>query len=84
MPVTVTMKSVVVVTVAVHEREAVLGEVPNATLEAKVQVRPEGVEADADRSTVPVKPLTAISVMVWEIEPPLFPLMVIGDEGWIV
>jgi len=79
--VTVTVKSVVVVTVALHEREAILGEVPKVTLEAKVQVRPEGVEADTDRSTVPVKPLTAVSVMVWEIEAPLLPLMVIGDEG---
>jgi len=29
-----------------------------------VQVRPAGVEADTDRVTVPVKPLTAVTVIV--------------------
>ena len=29
-----------------------------------MQVRPAGVEADTDRVTVPVKPLTAVTVIV--------------------
>ena len=37
---------------------------PNVTLAGSVQVRPAGVEADTDRVTVPVKPLTAVTVIV--------------------
>ncbi len=45
-------------------RVAVWGEVPKATLAGSVQVRPAGVEADTDRVTVPVNPLTAVTVIV--------------------
>jgi len=83
-PVTVTVKSVSLVTVALQDRDAVFGEVPKITLEASVQVRPLGDDADADRSTVPVKPFRAVKVMVWVIVLPLLPLTVMGDEGWIV
>jgi hypothetical protein len=39
--------------------------VPKVTLVGvRVQVRPAGVEADAVRATVPVSPLTAVTVMV--------------------
>jgi len=34
------------------------------TLAGRVQVRPAGVEADTARLTVPVKPLTAVTVIV--------------------
>ena len=43
----------------------VCGEVPNVTLVGlKVHVRPAGVETDADSATVPVRPLTAVTVTV--------------------
>ena len=61
-PVTVLTKSVVLLTVALHESVAVCGEVPRTTLAGSVQVIPDTVEAE--RLTVPVKPLTAVTVMV--------------------
>ena len=63
-PVTVTVKSVLLVTVALQERDAVFGEVPKVTLDARVHVRPAGDEAEADRSTIPVNPFKAVTVMV--------------------
>ena len=43
----------------------VCGEVPKVTLVGdRVQVRPAGVEADTVRATVPVRPLTAVTVTV--------------------
>jgi hypothetical protein len=48
----------------VHERVAVCGEVPKVTLAGRVHVKPAGVEADTARLTVPVRPLTAVTVMV--------------------
>jgi len=38
--------------------------VPKITLAGRVQVRPAGVEADTARFTVPVNPLTAVTVIV--------------------
>ena len=38
-------------------RVEVCDEVPNVTLDGKVQVRPVGVDADADNMTVPNSPL---------------------------
>ena len=51
-------------TVALQDRVAVCGEVPKVTLAGRVQVRPAGVDADAARLTVPVRPLTAVTVIV--------------------
>ena len=82
-PVTETVKSVSLVTVALQERDAVIGEVPKVTLEARVQVRPLGDDGDAERLTVPVKPFRAVRVMVCVIVLPLLPLTVMGDEGWM-
>ena len=43
----------------------VCGEVPKVTLVGdNVQVSPAGVEADTVRATVPVRPLTAVTVIV--------------------
>src|SRR6058998_936203 len=83
-PVTVTVKSVSLVTVALQDSDAVFGDVPKVTLDASVQVRPLGDAADADRLTVPVKLFRAVRVMVCVIPLPLLPLIVMGDEGWIV
>lgn len=50
---------------ALQLRVEVCGEVPKVTLVGvRVQVRPAGVEAEAVRATVPVKPLTAETVTV--------------------
>jgi hypothetical protein len=43
---------------------AVCGDVPKVTLAGRVQVRPAGVETDTARLTEPVKPLTAVTVIV--------------------
>jgi len=49
----------------VHESVEVCGEVPNVTLVGvRVHVRPAGVEADTVSETVPVRPFTALTVMV--------------------
>ena len=40
------------------------------TLAARVHVRPAGVDADTARLTVPVRPLTAVTVIVEAPEPP--------------
>jgi hypothetical protein len=43
----------------------VCGDVPNVTLVGlKVHVRPAGVDTDADNPTLPVSPLTAVTVTV--------------------
>ena len=49
----------------VHESVEVCGDRPNVTLVGlRVHVRPAGVEADAVSATVPVRPLTAVTVIV--------------------
>jgi hypothetical protein len=49
----------------------VCGEVPKVTLVGvRVHVRPAGVEADTVKATVPVRPLTAVTVMVDAPEEP--------------
>ena len=54
-----------------HDSVEVCGEVPNVTLVGNnVHVRPAGVEADAVSDTVPVRPLTAVTVIVDVPEPP--------------
>jgi hypothetical protein len=41
------------------------GDVPNVTLVGlRVHVRPAGVDAETVRATVPVRPLTAVTVIV--------------------
>jgi hypothetical protein len=80
-PVTVSVKSVGLVTVPVQERVAVCGVVPNVTLGAMLQVSPEGVEDEADRLMVPVSALSASIVIVCVIELPLFPVTVTGVSG---
>ena len=48
-----------------QESVEVCGLVPNVTLVGdRVQVSPAGVEAETVRATVPVRPLTAVTVMV--------------------
>ena len=51
-------------TVALQDNVAVCGEVPKVTLAGKVQVKPVGVEAETARFTVPVRPFSAVTVMV--------------------
>jgi hypothetical protein len=53
-----------------QERVAVWGEVPNVTLAGNVHVNPAGVETETARLTVPVKPFTAVTVMVEVPEEP--------------
>jgi hypothetical protein len=48
----------------VHERVAVWGEVPKVTLAGRVHVKPAGVETDTARLTVPVRPFSAVTVIV--------------------
>jgi hypothetical protein len=43
---------------------------PKITLAGRVQVKPAGVEADTDNVTVPVKPFTAVTVIVEVPEEP--------------
>ena len=79
-PVTVTVKSVVEETVAVQESVAVCGELPKVRLAwLRVHVSPAGVEADAERLTVPVKPFSAVTVIVEVPEEP--ELMLDGLTG---
>ena len=48
-----------------HDSVDVCGDVPNVTLVGdRVHVRPAGVDADTVRATVPVRPLTAVTVIV--------------------
>ena len=48
-----------------HERVEVCGEVPKVTLVGdRVHVRPAGVDADTVSATVPVRLLTAVTVIV--------------------
>jgi len=50
---------------AVHDSVEVCGEAPKVTLVGdRVHVSPAGVEAETVKATVPVKPLTAVTVMV--------------------
>ena len=63
MPVTVTVY--VAAVPEVHDSVEVCGEVPKVTLVGvRVHVRPAGVEADTVRATAPVRPLTAVTVIV--------------------
>lgn len=43
---------------------AVWGDVPKVAVVGREHVRPEGVDGEAERSTVPRKPLTPVKVMV--------------------
>jgi hypothetical protein len=62
-PVTVTVY--VAAVPEVQLRLEVCGDVPNVTLVGvNVHVSPAGVEADTVRATVPVRPLTAVTVIV--------------------
>ena len=55
----------------VQLRVEVCGDVPNVTLVGmSVHVRPAGVEAETVNATVPVKPLTAVTVIVEVPEAP--------------
>ena len=56
---------------AVHDNVAVCGDVPKVTLVGvSVQVSLAGVEAETVKATVPVRPLSAVTVMVEDPEPP--------------
>ena len=83
-PVTVSVKLVRLLTVAVQESVAVCGVEPKVRLGAMLQVSPDGEEAEADRLMVPVSPLSASMVIVCVIGLPLFPLTVTGVSGEIV
>jgi hypothetical protein len=62
--------------VALHCRDEVCGDAPNTRLPGmSVQVSPAGAEGDTERETVPVKPLTAVTVIV---ELPMEPLDICG------
>jgi hypothetical protein len=62
-PVTVTVY--VAAVPEVQDSVEVCGEVPNVTLVGvRVHVNPAGVDADAVRATVPVSPLSAVTVIV--------------------
>jgi hypothetical protein len=67
-PVTVTVKSPAAA--AEQLNVAVCGDVPKVTLAGNVQVRPAGVDTDTARFTVPVRPLTAVTVIVEVPEDP--------------
>jgi hypothetical protein len=54
----------------VQESVAVCGDVPKVTLAGNVHVNPAGVETDTARLTVPVRPLTAVTVMVEDPDAP--------------
>jgi len=57
--------------VALHDSEEVCGEVPKVTLVGvSVQLSPAGVDADTVSATVPVNPLTAVTVIVEVPEEP--------------
>ena len=83
-PVTVSVKSVGLLTVAVQERVAVCGVEPKLTLGSILQVSPAGVEDDVDRLMVPVSPLNASMVIVCVIGLPLLPVTVTGVSGEMV
>ncbi len=53
-----------------QDNVAVWGEVPKVTLAGRVQVRPAGVDAETERVTTPVNPLSAVTVIVDVPEPP--------------
>jgi hypothetical protein len=68
-PVTVTVY--VAAVPEVQLRVEVCGVVPNVTLVGvRVHVRPAGVEAETDSATVPVRPLSAVTVIVEVPDPP--------------
>jgi hypothetical protein len=67
-PVTVTVY--VPAAVALQDSVAVCGDVPKVTLAGRVHVKPAGLEAETDRLTVPVKPLSAVTVIVEVPEAP--------------
>ena len=77
-PVTVTVN--VPVVDEVQLRVEVCGLVPNVTLVGvRVHVRPAGVDGDTVSATVPVRPLSAVTVIVEVPEPP--GVIVAGDTG---
>src|SRR6266849_9664913 len=82
LPDTVTVKLVVTVTVALHERLDVPGEGGRVTPVNAEHVRP--AEGAAMRPTVPVRPLTAVTVIVCTPATPLVVVTVTGAEGAIV
>jgi hypothetical protein len=55
---------------AEQDSVAVCGEVPKVTLAGRVHVRPVGLDAETERLTVPVYPLSAVSVIVEVPEEP--------------
>jgi hypothetical protein len=79
-PVTVTVK--LPAEAELQDRVAVCGLVPNVTLAGKLQVNPAGVEAETARATVPVRPLTAVTVIVDVAETPV--LTAAGDVAAMV
>ena len=79
-PVTVTVKSPVAA--ALHDRVEVPGEGGMTMLVNNGQVRP--TEAAAESATVPVKPFTAVAVIVCVAELPGAAVTVTGADGAIV
>ena len=79
MPVIVTVNGDAVV--ELQERVAVCGEVPKVTLlgEIALQVRPLGTTSVS--STVPVKPLTVVTVIVEVVDEPTAPDGEVADMG---
>lgn len=68
-----------------QDKVAIWGEIPKVTpVGATLQVKPAGFEAEGDRPTVPVNPLTAVTVIVWVPSTPTVVLTVTGEDGAIV
>ncbi len=68
---------------AVQDSVVVMGEPPKVTLAGEGHVKPAGEDADTVKLTVPVKPFTAVTVIVSGVAEPVSPLTVTGDEGAI-
>jgi hypothetical protein len=82
LPVTVTVKVVGTLTVALHDRVDVPGEGGRVTLVSAEHVRP--AEGAAVSATEPVRPFTAVTVIVCIPGVPLVVVTVTGLDGWIV
>jgi hypothetical protein len=82
LPVTVTVKSVETVIVALHDSVDVPGEGGSVTLVNGEQVRP--AEGAATSATVPARLFTAVTVITWVPATPLLVVTITGADGAIV
>ena len=75
-PVTVTVAFVALP--ELQDSVAVWGELPNVTLAGRVHESPAGVDGETARLTAPVRPLSAVTVMVDAVEEPA-----VAEAGWL-